>query len=821
MKNILSFILLICSLSMLAAPFNGQIKQFKQPDGSSVDLKLFGTELYMRAEGLDGYTLIRDKNTNWICYANISNDGTELISTGIVYNGKKDNASTLKNNLDFPKHIDISKKAIENNILKNKEKSGLNKKVPENNVKTAPHQVIGNIRGLCVVVDFSDEPHTLPISEFQDFCNNLTYNNYGNNGSLRTYYSDVSGGLVDYQNVVYGYYRAPLTFADYEQMPFAQGAQEILGLALNWIESTGFDFSTLTTNPDGSIMAINLMYTGAAQNWSQGMWYHQGYYDSFSADGVTSGDYNCSPANNPLGLATVVHENGHMIGKWPDTYKYNSDTGPDGIGAFDLMCWYGDEFNPVLPNPHFWSNAGWGKVVDVTNFNGLNSDTVNSLTCYKYKNLNDTNEFFLLENRNQTGRSLFIEDNGLTIWHIDRMGDNQTTHHEVYLVHANDDILNHSDACFHSGFNNEYGISTTPNTLFFNGNPSGLRVWNIGPVNNIMTYKLGAGQAAPTFNLSYVSITGDGNSNGFMEPGEYGNININASNYGQLNSANSIVTCSAIGANSGFVTVNNPTINAGVINVSQTIPISFNITIAPGTPIGTSIELKFEISDGTYSTYFTKYFIVGVQVIISNQQIETCSAIFYDAGGYVSNYSNNTDYVTTFIAPSSTNPVKASFSSFDLEFEANCGYDYLNIYNGTSTASPLIGTYCGTNSPGIVTSTNLSGALTFEFHADPGVTGSGWIAFISCVGITGINDIEKENQFQIFPNPSNGLYNLNIDNKNQVAVSITDILGKEILFNEKQIEGNLSIDISGNPNGIYLLKIKTDKEVFFSKLVKE
>ncbi|MBK8587438.1 MAG: hypothetical protein IPN88_19375 [Bacteroidetes bacterium] len=73
----------------MASPFNGKIVPFKQADGSSVDIKLFGTEYYMRAEGLDGFTLIRDQSSNNIVYAKLSDDGTELISTGIIYTGTK------------------------------------------------------------------------------------------------------------------------------------------------------------------------------------------------------------------------------------------------------------------------------------------------------------------------------------------------------------------------------------------------------------------------------------------------------------------------------------------------------------------------------------------------------------------------------------------------------------------------------------------------------------------------------------------------------------------------------------------------------------
>ncbi len=56
----------------------------------------------------------------------------------------------------------------------------------------------------------------------------------------------------------------------------------------------------------------------------------------------------------------------------------------------------------------------------------------------------------------------------------------------------------------------------------------------------------------------------------------------------------------------------------------------------------------------------------------------------------------------------------------------------MNIYNGENTSAPLIGQYCGTNSPGTVTSSNAAGALTFEWHSDISVTGPGWTASISC-----------------------------------------------------------------------------------------
>lgn len=95
--------------------------QFKQPDGSFVDVKLYGTEYYMRAEGLDNYTLIRDPDNQWICYAKLSEDETMLQSTGIIYKGKTGISNSLQINLNLPHHLDINAES-RNKIIKEKKK---------------------------------------------------------------------------------------------------------------------------------------------------------------------------------------------------------------------------------------------------------------------------------------------------------------------------------------------------------------------------------------------------------------------------------------------------------------------------------------------------------------------------------------------------------------------------------------------------------------------------------------------------------------------------------------------------------------------------
>ncbi len=109
-----------------------------------------------------------------------------------------------------------------------------------------------------------------------------------------------------------------------------------------------------------------------------------------------------------------------------------------------------------------------------------------------------------------------------------------------------------------------------------------------------------------------------------------------------------------------------------------------------------------------------------------NGFVYTCSALFYDHNGPAVNYGNDQNR-TTRICSSGTDCVRATFSSFQTE----AGLDILTIYDGPNASSPVIGTYSGNSSPGVVTST--TGCLTFNFQSDLSNRRAGWEAAISCV----------------------------------------------------------------------------------------
>ncbi|MFC0602952.1 CUB domain-containing protein [Winogradskyella pulchriflava] len=105
-----------------------------------------------------------------------------------------------------------------------------------------------------------------------------------------------------------------------------------------------------------------------------------------------------------------------------------------------------------------------------------------------------------------------------------------------------------------------------------------------------------------------------------------------------------------------------------------------------------------------------------------------CGDTFYDSGGPSGNYSNDESTTTTIFPDTAGDVVTTTFTFFDTEDT----YDFLYIYDGPNNTFPLIGTYTGTNSPGTVTSSHASGALTFVFTCDGSVTDPGWVADITC-----------------------------------------------------------------------------------------
>ena len=150
--------------------------------------------------------------------------------------------------------------------------------------------------------------------------------------------------------------------------------------------------------------------------------------------------------------------------------------------------------------------------------------------------------------------------------------------------------------------------------------------------------------------------------------------------------------------------------------------------------VGTfDVRLTVTNADGESDTKVAQNYISVVAAYnMQNGTVSTCSALFYDTGGPNANYGDDQNLTMTFMPGSVGGIIQAEFTAFDVEG----GWDHLYIYDGTSTSASSFGDFTGSVSPGTITATNPEGALTFRFTSDGSVTKAGWVATISCIGIS-------------------------------------------------------------------------------------
>ena len=237
-----------------------------------------------------------------------------------------------------------------------------------------------------------------------------------------------------------------------------------------------------------------------------------------------------------------------------------------------------------------------------------------------------------------------------------------------------------------------------------------------------------------------------------------------------------------------------------------------NPIVSYSTPGDYTVSLT--VSDGIESNTIERaaYISVNLEYLMSNSTISTNNGLFYDSGGADNNYSDNENYIMTFKPSGGCTNLRIEFIEFNVEYESSCDYDWLRIYNGLSTESPLIGTYCGTNSPGVVIADNDYGAITFQFHSDGGVSMPGWVADISCESYVGLNQLQGQKMMRIFPNPATDILSIIPENihSEEIRIILYDLTGKTIIEQTISTNSTTSIETSSWKRGIYFIEFRSE-----------
>ncbi len=313
---------LLCVLAssalVWAAPFAKDF-QFTQPDNSRITLQGQGDEFHAVFETKTGYTVLFDPKTKAYYYATRAADGKSLVSTGVLAHDKPPRglnqhiridaaaaaAAARAKRVKWDQEIGLSERWKQ---LKAKKLGDLRKPdsptlaaAPEtsatgngsSSVLAPPSSTtLGVKQGLTLLIDFSDDPATIADSEIDSFLNSDSYSGYGNNGSVKKYFSDVSNGQLTYTNVVIAYVRMAQPKSYYNDISvddncgdqgrlLINDALAILKARPDYTSTILPTLNALTADAYGNVAAFNVYFAGATSGvWSNGLWPHHGCWQA-------------------------------------------------------------------------------------------------------------------------------------------------------------------------------------------------------------------------------------------------------------------------------------------------------------------------------------------------------------------------------------------------------------------------------------------------------------------------------------------------------------------------------------------------------------
>lgn len=178
----------------------------------------------------------------------------------------------------------------------------------------------------------------------------------------------------------------------------------------------------------------------------------------------------------------------------------------------------------------------------------------------------------------------------------------------------------------------------------------------------------------------------------------------------------------------------------------------------------------------------------------------------------------------------------ASEDQLKVMISTNCGKTWQTRYNKSGADLATAGTSNSAFTPNsqsqweeIVVNLNSFAAqdnvlIKFEATSDEG--NNLYIDDINITGPVGIEEAVSENDFSVFPNPSDNtaFINFTLNNDDNVELTLNDITGKTVttIINSKLNKGDHTVVINKNElnaSGIYFLNLKTTNSIIVRKIL--
>ncbi len=424
-----------------AIPAKPGLIPMTQPDGSVVNVRIVGDENFHFYLSEDGYLLSNVNDTYY--YATVDGTGT-TISSGIQATAPAQRTPQAKQYLSTVSMPTVLK-AMETRAEKSQKRVPRLRALPCNNSSTvkAPKgpglfpdsdfPVEGSPKVCVILVNYQDKEMTVenPYEYFDNMMNQKGFSAYGATGSAIDFFTECSNGLFTPDFDIYG----PVTLS--KNMSY-YGGNDIYGKDKNpekmIIEACQLlddevDFAQYDNDGDGYIDNIYVFYAGkgeASGGSKDTVWPHSWNITAATStpyifDGVRLDRYACSNENegsHPDGVGTFVHEFSHVMGL-PDLYatSYTSSFTPGAWSCMDYGPYNNDGRTPPLYGAFERYALGWMEPMEIS---GPLTATLESIGSNKAGIIktSSANEFFLLENRQQTSWDTYIPGHGMLVWHI-------------------------------------------------------------------------------------------------------------------------------------------------------------------------------------------------------------------------------------------------------------------------------------------------------------------------------------------------------------------------------------------------------------------
>lgn len=533
-----------------------------QPDGSTLTIRVHGDENFHYVTTTDGFAVARDAD-GYFKYLS-AGSGRKLSSVrahDITARSQSEREfvatlNPLRSSADvalrFPQSIWKEAKAPQQVLNL--------KKIGQRKAPLAAQQS-GESQYLVVIVQYADDKLTFSVDDFSPWLNEQGYAVDGGTGSVKDYYRDNSMGQFVPNFTVLGPYTLDHNEAYYAANDETSGDDvnpgEMIVEAVNKAKADHpeIDFSQFDNDGDGYMDNINVIYSGyseASTGEENDMWPHSYRLSSLGidlqVDGITVNNYSVSAelvgasGNKMDGIGTFTHEFGHVLGlkDMYDTDDYDNGLGinPGDYSIFASGSYNNDSRTPPCLMAFERMQMGWLQPTALSEAEDVElAPIADNVARYidaqpTLDAQTDGFDWYMLENRQQTGWDSYIPAHGLLIYHYDYTTasveeywsvngpNNNASHRCLYIIPADgidDDLTRSGDTYPGTTGTTEFTDETNPEATSWTGEKLHMPITNITEESDgIIRFQAKGGTSQSSFlrtvassyaNVSDTSIT--------------------------------------------------------------------------------------------------------------------------------------------------------------------------------------------------------------------------------------------------------------------------------------------------------------------------